>query len=98
MPLTVFATIIAKPGSEEELRNGLYNLVMKVRDEDACLLYELYESFEHPTHFIMHEIWTDEAGLQAHDKMPHTVEFVEKSRPWLAAPVVLTKQLTEVAG
>ncbi|QKZ14249.1 putative quinol monooxygenase [Spirosoma sp. KUDC1026] len=97
MPLTVFATIIAKPSHEEELRNGLYNLVMKVRDEDACLLYELYESAEHPTHFIMHEIWTDEAGLQAHDQMPHLIEFVEKSRPWLATPVVLTKQQTEVA-
>jgi quinol monooxygenase YgiN len=45
----------------------------------------------------MHEIWTDEAGLQAHDQMPHVIEFVEKARPWLAAPVVLTKQQTDLA-
>lgn len=92
MSLLVFATITARPGSEAELRNSLYNLVANVREEDACLLYELYESPEHPTHFIMHEIWTDEAGLAAHNQMPHMREFGEKAANWLAGPVDLTKK------
>lgn len=92
MPLLVFATITARPGTEADLRNSLYNLVAKVREEDACLLYELYESAEHPTHFIMHELWTDEAGLAAHNQMPHMREFGEKAGGWLAGPVELTKK------
>ncbi|QJW89723.1 antibiotic biosynthesis monooxygenase [Spirosoma taeanense] len=91
MPLSVFATIHARPGCEAQLRNGLFNLVAKVREEDACLLYELYESAEHPTHFIMHELWTDEAGLLAHEQMPHMKEFGELAKDWFAAPVELTK-------
>ncbi|QIP14033.1 antibiotic biosynthesis monooxygenase [Spirosoma aureum] len=91
MPLGVFAIITARPGAEAELRNGLYNLVVKVREEDACLLYELFESAEHPEKFIMHELWTDEAGLQAHDQMPHMKAFGEKATNWLAGPVELIK-------
>ena len=91
MSLSVFAIITAKPGSEAELRNGLYNLVAEVREEEACLLYELFESTEHPEKFIMHELWTDEAGLRAHNQMPHMIEFGKKAKNWLAAPVELIK-------
>ena len=94
MALTVFAVIIARPGAEADLRNGLYNLIPKVREEDACILYELYESPEHPERFIMYEIWTDEAGLQAHNQMPHMQEFAQEAGHWLAAPVELIKQET----
>lgn len=90
MPLSVFAVIEAKPGTEAELRNGLFNLVAKVREEDACLLYELYTSEEHPERFIMHELWTDAAGLAAHNQMPHMQEFGNSAKDWLAAPVELT--------
>lgn len=91
MPLRVFAIITARPGAETELRNGLYNLVAKVREEDACLLYELFENAEHPEKFIMYELWTDEAGLQAHDQMPHMKAFGESAKHWLAGPVELIK-------
>lgn len=90
MPLSVFAVIQAKPGAEADLRNGLFNLVAKVREEDACLLYELYTSEEHPEHFIMHELWTNAAGLAAHNQMPHMREFGDLAKDWLAAPVELT--------
>ncbi|GAB3885280.1 putative quinol monooxygenase [Spirosoma agri] len=91
MPLSVFAIITAKPGSEAELRTSLSTLVAQVRQEDACLLYELFESTEHPEKFIMHELWTDAAGLQAHDQMPHMIEFGKKAKNWLAGPVELIK-------
>ncbi|MFD2569363.1 putative quinol monooxygenase [Spirosoma soli] len=91
MPLLVFATITAQPDAESELRKGLLELVQQVRTEPACQLYELYESTEHPQRFIMHERWDDEAGLQAHNQMPHMKEFGEKAQNWLAGPAVLTK-------
>ena len=91
MPLLVFATITAQSGAETDLKNALRELVTEVRTEAACQLYELYESTEHPEQFIMHELWDDEAGLQAHSQMPHMKAFGERAKVWLAGPAELTK-------
>ncbi|MFD2937014.1 putative quinol monooxygenase [Spirosoma flavum] len=91
MPLLVFATLIARPGAETDLKNGLLNLIPDVRAEAACQRYELYESIEHPERFIMHELWDDEAGLLAHSQMPHMKTFGEKAKEWLAGPANLTR-------
>lgn len=93
MSLLVFAEIVARPGAEADLRNALHTLIQQVRSEEACQLYELYESTEHPERFIMHERWTDEAGLQAHNQMPHMQAFGERAKNWLGAPVMLTRQV-----
>lgn len=91
MSLLVFAVITARPGAESDLKAGLLELAAQVRTEAACQLYELYESTEHPGCFIMHERWEDEAGLQAHNQMPHMAAFGAKAGNWLAKPVELTK-------
>ncbi|WP_460984549.1 putative quinol monooxygenase [Spirosoma fluminis] len=91
MPLLVFATITARPGAETNLREGLLELIQQVRTEKACQLYELYESLEHPERFIMHERWDDQAGLDAHNQMPHMSAFGEKAKDWFAKPVELAK-------
>lgn len=91
MPLLVFANITAKPGFESNLKNGLQELVTQVRTEPACRFYELYESTEHTGQFIMHELWDNEAGLQAHNEMPHMKAFGSKAKDWFAKPVELTK-------
>jgi quinol monooxygenase YgiN len=91
MPLLVFATITAQAGAETNLKNALRELVLDVRTEPACQLYELYESTEHPERFIMHERWDDEAGLLAHTQMAHMKTFGEKAKDWLAGPPALTK-------
>ncbi|GAB3975129.1 hypothetical protein GCM10028806_32150 [Spirosoma terrae] len=91
MPLHVFAIITAKPGAGAALKTGLQDLVSKVRTEEACLLYELFDSTEQPEKFIMNELWTDEAGLQAHNQMPHMKEFGELAKNWLAGPPELLK-------
>lgn len=91
MSLLVFAAITARPGAEADLKAGLLELVAQVRTEAACQLYELYESTEQPERFIMHERWDDEAGLQAHNQMPHMAAFGAKAGNWLAKPVELTK-------
>ncbi|GAB4055579.1 putative quinol monooxygenase [Spirosoma litoris] len=91
MPLLVFANITAKPENAVDLKNGLQELVTEVRTEPACQFYELYQSAEHPERFIMHELWDDEAGLQAHNEMPHMKAFGVKAKDWFAKPVELTK-------
>ncbi len=91
MSLLVFAAITALPGAETNVKNGLLDLIPHVRAETACQLYELYESTEHPERFIMHELWDDEAGLLAHNQMPHMKAFGEQAKAWLAGPADLTR-------
>jgi quinol monooxygenase YgiN len=90
MALLVFAEINARPGAGADLKPALLDLVAQVRLEAACQLYELYESTEHPDRFIMHERWDDEAGLKAHNDMPHMAAFGAKAGKWLAGPAKLT--------
>lgn len=90
MPLLLIATITAKPDHTADLKAALLDLVAAVRTEPACLLYELYESTEAPERFIMHERWQDQAGLDAHNQMPHMAAFSAKAGGWLAGPVGLT--------
>jgi quinol monooxygenase YgiN len=93
MPLLVFATIPATPGKEEALKQAFLELIPVVLTEPACQRYELYQSAENPTRLIMHELWDDEAGLQAHSQMPHMNAFREKAiaEGWFAGPVELKK-------
>lgn len=91
MSLLVIANITARPGCGDELKTALGELVTAVRTEPDCLLYELYQSTESPDRFIMHERWTNEAGLAAHNQMPHMAAFGQKAGTLLAGPAVLTK-------
>jgi quinol monooxygenase YgiN len=93
MPLLVFATITAAPGKENALRQAFEELIPVVHTEPACQRYELYQSLEDPTRFIMHELWDDEAGLEAHSQMPHMNAFREKAgaEGWFGGPVELKK-------
>lgn len=91
MPLLVIAEITAKSGAENDLKAAFHELIPTVRQEEGCLFYELFQSTETPTKFIMHELWTDAAGLQAHSQMPHMAAFGAKAKDWLAAPTKLTK-------
>lgn len=90
MSLLLIANITAKPGCGPDLKPALLELVEAVRTEPACLLYELYESAESPDRFIMHERWPDQAGLDAHNQMPHMAAFQQKAGS-LLDDVTLTK-------
>ncbi|WP_027502752.1 putative quinol monooxygenase [Rhodococcus sp. UNC363MFTsu5.1] len=69
--LKVVATIAAKPGSEQIVRDGLSTLAAASRGEDGCLGYELYESSAAPGTFVTVEVWTGQEALQAHMATPH---------------------------
>lgn len=77
-PLTIIATLTAKPGKEEELLSMLKALVAPTRTESGCINYELHRSHEHPGTFIFTESWASADLWEAHKNSPHLVEFSEK--------------------
>lgn len=65
------ATVKAKAGEEEAVKEALLSLVGPTRKEPGCLLYNLHQSKSDPTVFMFYELWTSQEALDAHGKTPH---------------------------
>lgn len=48
--------------------------------EEACLNYELLQSYKDSTEFHLYERWRSKPGHQAHIKAPHMIVFFEKTK------------------
>ena len=77
-PLTIVATLTAKPGTEDELLPMLKALVAPTRAESGCINYELHRSHEHPGTFVFTESWASQEAWDAHKQSQHFVAFDEK--------------------
>ncbi|MDV7246103.1 MULTISPECIES: putative quinol monooxygenase [Rhodococcus] len=69
--LHVVATIPAKPGSEDTVREGLSSLAAESRKEEGCVSYELFESAAQPGTFVTVEVWANQEAVDAHMTSPH---------------------------
>lgn len=89
MPLTVTATIIAKPGSEAAVGEVLRALVPPSRQDEGCLSYDLYQSAADSSVFITIEQWETREDLQAHMQTSHVQEALSGAADLLnAAPQI----------
>lgn len=75
MPLTVIASLKAKPGMEEALHSALAALIPPTRAEKGCILYEMHRSHENPGWFIFNELWETRPLWDAHMAAPHLSAF-----------------------
>jgi quinol monooxygenase YgiN len=89
-PLTVIASMRAKPGQEAALRAELLALVPITHQEPGCLNYDLHASTEDPGRFVFHENWTSKAHLDDHLARPHLMAFKAKAGELLAEPPQIT--------
>lgn len=86
--VTVLATIKAKPGSEEKVRAAiLENLVPPTRKEPGCINYDLHQSLDDKTLFMLYENWVSKKDLDEHLAMPYLQDFRGKADDLLSAPV-----------
>ena len=67
MPVTVVATLTAKPESVDAVRKACVQAIEAVHSEPGCDLYSLHES---DGTFVFVEQWADADALQAHSKAP----------------------------
>lgn len=87
--LRVVATIPAKPGSEDVIRDALSALMTSTREEDGCLGYELFESDAAPGTFVTIESWRSQADLDAHMQTPHVGAALAVAADNLAGEVAI---------
>ena len=76
--------IVAHPGEEEAVAEGLLALVEPTMAEPGVTLFAPYRSPTDPHAFFVFELYHDEAGWAAHQKTTHFQAFVEHILPRLA--------------
>jgi quinol monooxygenase YgiN len=89
-PITVVATLRAKPGKEAELRQELLALIPTTRQEPGCLNYDLHQAVDNAGRFLFHENWTTRQGLDDHLNRPHLRAFLAKAPDLLSEPPQIT--------
>ncbi|MFJ2712716.1 MULTISPECIES: putative quinol monooxygenase [unclassified Pseudomonas] len=72
---TAIATLIAKPGQQDTLEQGLRALVPPSRAEDGCSQYDLHRDLSDPLTFYVIEHWASEEILQLHNASEHFKNF-----------------------
>jgi quinol monooxygenase YgiN len=87
--VTVLATIKAKKGLEETVRNEVLALVAPTRAEAGCLNYDLHQSSDDPATLMLYENWVSKEDLDKHLAMPYLQAFLGKVPELLAEPVQL---------
>lgn len=85
--VTVVATFKAKAGMEETVREAIQALIPPTRAESGCINYDLLQSTEDPSLFMLYENWVSKKVLDEHLAMPYLKDFLGKADGMLRAPV-----------
>lgn len=65
------ASVKAKPGQEDAVKQALLSLVGPTRKEPGCIVYNLHQSKTDPTMFMFYEQWASQEALDAHGASAH---------------------------
>jgi quinol monooxygenase YgiN len=85
--LFIIATMTAKPGHADALRDLLLQATDAFRQEDGCLAYSLLEDRKAAGRFMTYETWRDEAALKAHMTSPTMSVTAPKLKDILDGPL-----------
>ena len=78
-PLTVVATIKAKPEHAEQIKSELLKLTAASQTDQGCIQYTLHQDNANPNGFIFYEIWENNEALQQHVQSSHFQHYVKVS-------------------
>jgi quinol monooxygenase YgiN len=88
--LSVVATMRAKAGKEQELRELLESLIEPTRAEDGNHTYALHQGAQDPAVFVFYENWTTQGHLDAHLGTPHLQAALPRIPELLDGDLVIT--------
>ena len=76
MAFVVLASYVAKPGEEENVAAILRAVAPLSREEPGCLAYEVHDSVDDPTRFLLYEQYEDETAYQSHQQTDHFRDLI----------------------
>jgi quinol monooxygenase YgiN len=81
--LVVLANITTKPGQRSEAIKASLDCIKATREENGCILYELFASAEDETSLVFVEKWTDKDALRAHLQTEHLKNSSKARAPYV---------------
>ncbi|AFY44894.1 putative quinol monooxygenase [Nostoc sp. PCC 7107] len=84
--VTVTARLKVKQGLEDRLREEFAPVIALTRAEDGCINYDLHQSTEDPSVFLLHENWASQEILYLHLQQPYIRALGAKSEEFLVEP------------
>lgn len=82
----VVVTLQVRPEAEARALAVFRPVIESTLNEAACVRYELCRAVEDPHRFVLVEEWRDQAGLDAHLKMPYIAAMFAALPELLAEP------------
>jgi quinol monooxygenase YgiN len=75
MKITKKVTFVAKEGHVKQLSTLLNSMIDASRNEQGCLLYDIFQYENNPNKFIVLESWADEEALEGHKHSKHYMHY-----------------------
>jgi quinol monooxygenase YgiN len=73
--VTMMVILRSKEGQEPLLEAELRALVGPTRKEEGCLQYDLHRGVEHPSTYLLHEVWASREHHAAHTRTQHFLRW-----------------------
>jgi quinol monooxygenase YgiN len=86
MELYIFGRFLVMDGKESAFEEALRDVVLATRAEAGCLEVHGYRGVRNPRLYYLHSRWKDVEVFEAHAKLPHTENFLERVEKLLVEP------------
>lgn len=87
--LYIEAKFFIKDDQREFFLNDILPLMETARQEEGCLDYHLYESFEEPNQFVMTEKWANQEAIDNHNKQHLLLNLFGHMKEYAKKPTVV---------
>ncbi len=87
--INVTAKLKVKKAKVEDAKKGLTHLAKETRKEKGCISYDIHQSRDDDTIFLVYEMWESQGDIDKHFKTPHFVAWMEKSEDITTGPAEL---------
>ena len=75
---TVMIAGIAKAGMETYVKRYLTQMMEHSRKDAGCITYNIHQSINNPSEFMVYMQWTSKQAFEQHNQKPEMQEFKHK--------------------
>lgn len=86
----IIATVIAKAGYRDEVKELLLDLVGPARNEPDCLYYEVYQDESAPDTFRIVDGWASDQAVLDHVAHPNVAHVTKQLAPLVVSSTYVT--------
>ncbi len=84
--VTVTALLKVKPGLEAQFLEEFQHIIQATHSEEGCINYDIHQSFENSSWFLLHENWVHQEALDYHLEQPYIKNLLGKAADFLTEP------------